>query len=73
MVIPGTINGKPVVNIGKNAFKDLADLISVVIPDSVTAIDDTAFAGCNDELRILGGADGLAKTFAQNQGMAFLR
>jgi len=43
--IPSTINGKPVVVIGDNAFKDNITITSVVIPRSVTTIGSFAFQG----------------------------
>ena len=47
LTIPATLNGKSVVSIGKNAFKDNGSLTSVTIPDSVTAIGSSAFYGCS--------------------------
>ena len=44
-VIPSEIKGRKVVAIGKNAFRHTA-IESVRLPDSVTAIDDHAFADC---------------------------
>ena len=44
LVIPGKLQGKPVTVIGENAFIG-APLTSVVIPDSVTTIEDRAFYG----------------------------
>ena len=43
-----TFNGVTynVTSIGKNAFKDCCKITSVTIPNSVTSIDDYAFAGC---------------------------
>jgi hypothetical protein len=45
VVIPDTINGLPVVEIGAYAF-DGANLTSVTIPDSVITIDNFGFGGC---------------------------
>ncbi|WP_239255859.1 MucBP domain-containing protein [Listeria ilorinensis] len=42
VVIPDTIDGLPVTKIGSNAFYDKR-LTSVVIPDTVTTIEDAAF------------------------------
>jgi hypothetical protein len=44
VVIPGTIGGKPVTSIGKEAFAKQENLTSVTIPDSVTTIDESAFS-----------------------------
>ena len=46
--IPSTYQGKPVTAIGYEAFKDRTDIVgSVVIPDSVTTIGESAFEGCS--------------------------
>lgn len=47
VVIPGTINGYIVKNIGANAFFGLTSLTGVAIPYSVTNIGDYAFFGCH--------------------------
>jgi|GEM_PF-2966737 len=47
LVIPGTIEGKPVVVIGDDAFKNCATLNSVTIPTSILTIGDNAFNGCS--------------------------
>ncbi|MBQ8356783.1 MAG: leucine-rich repeat protein [Clostridia bacterium] len=47
IVIPESINGIPVVEIKKNAFKDEDNLTSVTIPASVKKIGDYAFYSCN--------------------------
>ncbi|MDR2211669.1 MAG: leucine-rich repeat domain-containing protein [Spirochaetaceae bacterium] len=46
VVIPGTIEGFPVTEIGDRAFKYVKPdrIVSVVIPDSVTRIGDSAFS-----------------------------
>ena len=54
VIIPSTINGLPVTSIGQSAFVTYppmdppysTNVISVVIPDSVTTIGDRAFMGC---------------------------
>ena len=46
VVIPSTIDGKPVTEIGDHAFYRCTGLTSVVIPNSVIEIGDHAFAGC---------------------------
>ena len=46
VVIPDTIEDKPVTAISKNAFKDMGNLKAVSIPDSVTVIGRSAFEGC---------------------------
>ena len=47
IVVPETIQGAPVVRIGKNAFAQL-HCESVVLPSSVTEIDDEAFFECSE-------------------------
>lgn len=44
IVIPAMYNGLPVTSINSYAFEDCSDLTSVTIPDSVTSIDNYAFA-----------------------------
>lgn len=54
IIIPDTIEGKPVVRIGNTVngedtfgtFQNNFGIVSIVIPDSVTAIDDNAFSSC---------------------------
>src|SRR5579859_7693967 len=47
VVIPGTINGLPVVSIGQRAFfSDYISPTSVTIPNSVTSVGAEAFYGC---------------------------
>ena len=45
--IPASYQGKPVTGIGYEAFEDRTDIIgSVVIPDGVTSIEESAFIRC---------------------------
>ncbi len=45
-VIPAEFNGLPVTGIGYGVFMGCEDLVSIVIPDSVTYIADNAFQDC---------------------------
>ena len=47
VTIPSTLGGKPVTEIGYEAFKEENALTSVAIPTSVTAIRSYAFYGCS--------------------------
>ncbi|MFA6662000.1 MAG: alpha/beta fold hydrolase, partial [Bacilli bacterium] len=59
--IPATINGKSVVEIGKNAFannfNDDNNIKYVVIPSSVTTIGENAFEDCENLERIIFSGD----------------
>jgi hypothetical protein len=44
VAIPSTVNGLPVVSIGMGAFNGLTNVTGVTIPDTVTSIQDYAFA-----------------------------
>lgn len=46
VVIPETIDGLPVTEIGEHVFGKDENLLHVVIPDTVTLIDKGAFTGC---------------------------
>ncbi|NLB65058.1 MAG: leucine-rich repeat protein, partial [Lentisphaerae bacterium] len=46
VTIPDTIEGLPVTSIGQEAFEECSDLTSVVIPDSITSIGESAFWWC---------------------------
>lgn len=45
--IPPQINGKNVVGIGQRAFKYEKMLKSIILPETITYIEEQAFAGCN--------------------------
>lgn len=46
VVVPDTINGKPVTAIGREAFAGCEKMTSVTIPEGVTAIGERAFSRC---------------------------
>ena len=46
VVIPDTVEDKPVTAIAENAFKGMGNLKAVAIPDSVTSVGKSAFEGC---------------------------
>ncbi|MBQ3003248.1 MAG: leucine-rich repeat protein, partial [Clostridia bacterium] len=46
LIVPETLAGKPVVQIGRKAFDYLDNLTSIVLPDSIVSIGDYAFNGC---------------------------
>ena len=50
VVIPATLDGKPVTSIGPMAFNGSSALTSVTIPDSVMSIGYEVFSGCSDSL-----------------------
>lgn len=48
VVVPSTFNGKPVVGIGFAAFSLCKDLTQVILPESVTVIEASAFSYCDN-------------------------
>ena len=49
VVIPAMYEGKPVSKIGDHAFNSNSRMKSVVIPEGVKAIGESAFADCNGQ------------------------
>jgi len=47
VIVPDTIEGSPVVNIGKKAFLSAKTVSRIVIPQTVAKIGDWAFASCS--------------------------
>jgi len=48
VVIPGTIEGKPVTRIANQAFKQKTSITAITLPDSVTTIGAEAFYHCDN-------------------------
>lgn len=57
--------------IGSNAFNQMHSLECVVIPDSVTSIEDNAFAGCGENLCIVCGSGSYAEQYAKDNGLKY--
>ena len=58
LTLPSTIDGKPVVAIGDEAFKGASDLEAVTIPSSVKQIGSKAFYNCTS-LKTISFSDGI--------------
>ena len=58
-------------SIGKRAFADCPNLTALVIPESVTSIDDTALQG-SPNATVYGKTGSAAQTFAQNNEFPFV-
>lgn len=52
LLIPSVVEGKPVVEIGVQCFKDCKKLTSVVLPDTVEKIGTAAFSNCENLKRV---------------------
>ena len=55
IVIPSYVDGAPLKRIGFSAFKGNGKLTSVVIPDSVQAIENSAFRDCKNLTNVAAG------------------
>lgn len=47
MVIPEKVDDHPVIAVGKAAFKDKTNLVSVILPDSMERLEESCFEGCS--------------------------
>lgn len=55
VIIPSTLAGFPVTNIGEYAFYNCSKITSVKIPDSVISIGNRAFSGCSNLTNVIVG------------------
>ena len=46
MVIPEKVDEHPVVAVGKEAFKNKTNLISVILPEGIETLEQSCFEGC---------------------------
>ena len=46
VTVPDTFNGKPITQIGANAFEGKTSLTTIHLPDTIMIIGTRAFAGC---------------------------
>ena len=46
IIVPAIYNGKPVTKIAYDAFYNFTNVVEIIIPDSVTIIDECAFMQC---------------------------
>ena len=53
VIIPNTYKGLPVIGIDRDAFRYSNSLVSVVIPNSITFIGETAFSDCDNLVSVL--------------------
>ena len=69
VVIPDTIEGSPVTQIGSRAFSDHPDITDVFVPSGISFISNTAFAGCRKV--VLSVAQGsYAEIYCQRKGIS---
>ncbi|MCK9616137.1 MAG: leucine-rich repeat domain-containing protein [Candidatus Omnitrophica bacterium] len=59
VIIPSTINSKPVIAIAENVFGNTDDIVSVYIPDSITSIGTACFTG-EDTLKNIRFSSGIS-------------
>ncbi|MBE6584131.1 MAG: leucine-rich repeat domain-containing protein [Ruminococcaceae bacterium] len=55
IVIPDTHNGLPVTRIGRHAFENHTEILSITLGNNVTVIDNHAFFGCNKLKKVVLG------------------
>ena len=70
-VIPDTIDGYPVTQIGSRAFSDRPGVTHVIVPSGVTFISSTAFAGCRKVVLSV-SRDSYAETYCQKKKIPYI-
>ena len=53
VIIPSKIDGKLVIKIGENAFKDCRNIINIKIPSGLKSIGDYAFHNCSNLIGVI--------------------
>jgi len=48
LIVPAAIDQQPVRIIGESCFHNLQGVTTIILPSSITEIEDSAFAGCTD-------------------------
>lgn len=71
IVIPEKYDNLPVTSISENAFANLSNITSVIIPRTVTKIAVNAFENHNENLVILGEKGSIAEEFANSNNIIF--
>ena len=68
--IPHTVDGKPITVISAGAFKDNKTAETVIIPSSVTTIEEEAFSGCTNLKTIIFKSETQTDIFPSNDSQA---
>ncbi len=71
LILPESFGGAPETQIQTEAFAGKAQLRSIAIPDNVSIIAANAFSGCSNDLVILSSMTAYAKTWAENNNIAW--
>ena len=69
--IPTEINGMNITAIGENAFSNCKVLLSVNIPESITAISTSTFTGCDENLVLYMPQNSYAAQFAKDNNLKY--
>ena len=72
LAIPESIADVPVTGVGASAFAQAAELVKLIVPDAVTAIDDAALEGANAAIAIWSSRDSYAHTWAEASGIPWV-
>ena len=68
LIIPETINGKPVKYIRESAFHSNTDIVSITLPTTLRDIGEGAFSGCNNLVEVINKSSLSITAGANNYG-----